>query len=149
MSDMARSTSSRRQSSGVADTGRAFAHAPLSAAIDATPIRSADGQLDIPKVAELFDLSKAQLADTAGLGRDSLGKATRAASRKTQVRIGELLEILNRVEPWAGGRPQALLWYRGQPIPALDGRTAEALVKSGKAALVRDYLDQIALGGFA
>ena len=66
-----------------------------------------------------------------------------------QTRLTELLEILDRVEAWAGGPRQALAWYRGQPIPALDGRTAEALVKSGKATEVRDYLDLIALGGFA
>jgi hypothetical protein len=42
-----------------------------------------------------------------------------------------------------------MAWYRSQPIPALGGRTAEALVKSGEAALVRVYIDQIALGGFA
>ena len=66
-----------------------------------------------------------------------------------QARVTELIEIIARLEAWAGGRPQALAWYRGQPIAALDGRTAEALVKSGKAGLVRDYLDHLALGGFA
>jgi hypothetical protein len=42
-----------------------------------------------------------------------------------------------------------MAWYRSQPIPALDGRTSEALVKSGQAGAVRDYLDHMALGGFA
>jgi hypothetical protein len=42
-----------------------------------------------------------------------------------------------------------MAWYRSQPIPALDGRTPEALVKGGQAGAVRDYLDHIALGGFA
>lgn len=36
-----------------------------------------------------------------------------------------------------------------EPIRALDGRTPEALVKSGKVGSVRDYLDHVALGGFA
>ena len=40
-------------------------------------------------------------------------------------------------------------WYRAEPIPAFGGRTAEALVKSGDAAALRDYLDQVAMGGFA
>ena len=35
------------------------------------------------------------------------------------------------------------------PIPALDGRTPEALVKAGRASAVREYLDHLALGGFA
>ena len=50
---------------------------------------------------------------------------------------------------WSGGQTQAMAWYRSQPIAALDGRTAEALVKTGKAGAVRDYLDHLALGGFA
>ena len=60
-----------------------------------------------------------------------------------------MIEILARVQDWAGSDAQAMAWYRSQPIPALDGRTAEALVKSGEAAAVRDYLDVMALGGFA
>ena len=43
---------------------------------------------------------------------------------------------------------QAVAWYRAEPIPAFGERTAEALVKDGKAAAVRDYLDRVALGGF-
>src|SRR5690606_37763451 len=36
-----------------------------------------------------------------------------------------------------------------EPIPAFGGRTAETLVKSGKATAVRDYLDHLATGGYA
>jgi hypothetical protein len=42
-----------------------------------------------------------------------------------------------------------MAWYRAQPIPAFGGRTAESLVKEGKASVVRDYLDFAALGNFA
>jgi hypothetical protein len=60
-----------------------------------------------------------------------------------------MLEIISRVTDWAGGKEQAMAWYRAQPLPAFGGRTAEALVKEGKAAAVRDYLDHMAVGGFA
>ena len=60
-----------------------------------------------------------------------------------------MLEILTRVEAWAGGMPQALGWYRGQGIPALGDQTAEALVKNDEANIVRSYLDAIAAGAFA
>jgi hypothetical protein len=60
-----------------------------------------------------------------------------------------MLEIVNRISDWAGSEEQAMAWYRAQPIPAFGGRTAESLVKEGRAADVRDYLDQVALGGFA
>jgi hypothetical protein len=112
-------------------------------------VAEAGALFDLDGVIHALGMTKAQLAETAGLGRDTLQKSARAQAPKTRARIGEMLEILARVEAWAGGKPQALAWYRAQPISALDGRTAEALVKTGKAAAVRDYLDHIALGGFA
>ena len=42
-----------------------------------------------------------------------------------------------------------MAWYCAQPIAAFGDRTAEALVKEGKAAVVREYLDFLAQGNFA
>jgi hypothetical protein len=42
-----------------------------------------------------------------------------------------------------------MAWYRAEPLPAFGGRTAEALVKSGAAGAVRDYVDHLATGGYA
>ncbi len=66
-----------------------------------------------------------------------------------QMGMTEMFEILVRVQDWAGGETQAMAWYQTQPIPALGGRTAEALVESGQTGAVHDYLDVVALGGFA
>jgi len=107
------------------------------------------GIVDLDRVAETFQMSKSQLAHTAGLGLASVSKADRRVARKAQTRVTELLEIISRVRDWAGGEAQAMAWYRSQPIPPLDGRTPEALVKAGRAHAVREYLDQVALGGFA
>lgn len=107
------------------------------------------GLLAADEVADVFRMSKGQLAETVGLRREALYKASRLGARKTQARMREMLEIVGRVEDWAGGKDQAMAWYRSQPIPAFGGRTAESLVKTGQAAAVRDYLDHIALGGFA
>jgi hypothetical protein len=107
------------------------------------------GEIAVADVAESFGMSKTQLAETVGLAKETLFKAARSQSPKTQSRIREVLEIISRVSDWAGGRNQAMAWYRSQPIPAFGGRTAEALVKEGKASAVRDYLDHLALGGFA
>ncbi|BBK41438.1 hypothetical protein STVA_14580 [Allostella vacuolata] len=65
------------------------------------------------------------------------------------MRIREMLEIVALVTEWAGGRKQAMAWYRAQAIPAFGGRTPEALVKTGKASAVGDYIDHMVLGGFA
>jgi len=108
-----------------------------------------DGRVAIGRVAESFGMSKGQLADTVGLGRETLHKSARANAAKTQSRVREMLEIVSRISAWAGGKEQAMAWYRAQPIAAFGDRTAEALVKSGQAAALRDYLDHLALGGFA
>lgn len=110
---------------------------------------TAEGLVDITRLIEIFHMSKAQLAETAGLPLSTVTKSDRMASPKAQNRMAEMLEIINRIKSWAGSEAQAMAWYRSQPIPALDGRTCEALVKSGDAAAVREYLDHMALGGFA
>jgi hypothetical protein len=109
----------------------------------------AAGQVQIARVAEGFGMSKSQLAETIGLAREALYKTARARAAKTQSRVREMLEIVARVSDWAGGKQQAMAWYRAQPIAAFGGRTAESLVKSGQAGALRDYLDHIAMGGFA
>jgi uncharacterized protein (DUF2384 family) len=131
---------------GAAAAGAVGLHAPWGLVAG---FMNASGLVDIGRVAELFRMSKGQLAETAGLGRASITKASRRGAPKTQARVTEMLEIINRVKDWAGGEAQAMAWYRSQPLPALDGRTPEALVKSGRAAAVRDYLDHFALGGYA
>jgi hypothetical protein len=60
-----------------------------------------------------------------------------------------MLEIVARVQDWAGSAGQAMAWYRAEPIPAFGGRTAESLVQSGDAKAVRNYLDHVARGGYA
>ncbi|WP_246248877.1 MbcA/ParS/Xre antitoxin family protein [Chelativorans alearense] len=118
---------------------------------DALVLRYMDksGAIAIDRLAAGFGMSKTQLAETVGLARESLYKAARNRAPRTQARMREMLEIISRITEWAGSKEQAMAWYRAQPIPAFGGRTAEALVKEGKAGAVRDYLDHIALGGFA
>ena len=107
------------------------------------------GTIAVERVAKSFGISKAQLAETVGLKGEALYKLSRIRAPKTQSRVREMLEIISLISEWAGGKDQAMAWYRAQRIPAFGGRTAEALVKSGKAAALRDYLDHIAMGGFA
>lgn len=107
------------------------------------------GAVRVDEVADAFRMSKAQLADTAGLAREVFQKASRRDGPKAQSRIREMLEIIHLVQGWSGGAAQAMAWYRAEPIPAFGGRTAEALVKSGHATAVRDYVDHLATGGYA
>ncbi|QGM48124.1 antitoxin Xre/MbcA/ParS toxin-binding domain-containing protein [Methylocystis heyeri] len=107
------------------------------------------GVVRLDKVAAIFGMSKGQLAETIGLSREALYKLARLEAPKTQARLKEMLEVVSRVSDWAGGKSQAMAWYRAQPIAAFGGRTAESLVKEGQAGALRDYLDHIAQGGFA
>jgi DNA-binding XRE family transcriptional regulator len=107
------------------------------------------GRVVIERVVKDFGMSKGQLAETVGLNREALYKTERIHAPKTQTRMREMLEIVSRISKWAGGKDQAMAWYRAEPIPAFGDRTAESLVKTGQAGVVRDYLDHIATGGFA
>lgn len=108
-----------------------------------------DGTVEIDQMVERFGMSKGQFAETVGLAPETLRRTSRLTAAKTQARITEMLEIIARVTEWAGGEKRAMAWYRAEPIPAFGGRTAESLVKDGKATALRDYLDHLALGGFA
>lgn len=108
-----------------------------------------EGHVSVARAAEGLGLSKAQFAETIGLSKGALYRASRLSGQKTQARTVEMLEIVGRIVNWAGGEKQALAWYRAEPLPAFGGRTAESLVKEGKAAAVRDFLDHVATGGFA
>jgi len=108
-----------------------------------------EGSIAVERVAADFGMSENQLAEMLGLARKTLDRSAINRDAQTQCRLEEMLEIVSRVAHWAGGKEQAMAWYRTQPLPALGGRTSEALVKNGRAGAVRDYLDHVALGGFA
>ncbi len=109
------------------------------------------GSVKVETAARLLGISNAQLLEAAGARAVHTAdvSAPIRLGRASKARLREMLEIVGRISTWAGGREQALAWYRAQPIPAFGSRTAEALVKEGKAAAVRDYLDHVAVGGFA
>ena len=121
----------------------------LEQAVRSGKLLDKQGQVTVDGVVDAFGLSKLQIARSLGLPKEAVHKRSRISAPKTQQRLKEMLEIVNRVSAWAGGQVQAMAWYRSQSIPALGDQTAEALVKAGKADVVREYLDGIALGGFA
>jgi hypothetical protein len=107
------------------------------------------GTVSLDSLTRALRLSKGQLAETAGLAPETFYREERLAAPKTQARLKEIVEIVALVQTWAGGPGQAMAWYRSEPLPEFGGRTAEALVKEGRASDIRDYLDHVALGGFA
>lgn len=110
---------------------------------------SPGGRIETDRLAAAVHMTKTELAAVLGLSREALSKTARATSPAIQARLRDMVEILNRVQGWAGSPAQALAWYRSQPLPGFGDRTAEELVKDGEAEAVKRYLGRIAEGGFA
>ena len=108
-----------------------------------------DGRFAPGRIATALRTTLDEVARTVGLGRDAVMRQDRIASPKTQKRLREMVEILNRVEPRFGSALIAYAWYRSQPLPSFGDMTAEDLVRAGRANDVRGYLSRIAVGGYA
>jgi hypothetical protein len=108
-----------------------------------------NGAVAADRLSDILHITRAELAVALGLSRDAVTKTARVGTQATQARLRDIVEILNRVRPWAGSPQQAFAWYRSQPLPSFGDQTAEALVKEGRAEAVKRYLDRIAVGGYA
>jgi hypothetical protein len=109
--------------------------------------RFTDGGFFAPgRIADTLRTTKEEVARTVGLGRDALVRSDRAHAHKTQRRLREMIEILNRVEPRFGSALIAYAWYRSEPLAGFAGLTAMQLVRDGKAAEVMDYIDAVEAG---
>ena len=94
-------------------------------------------------------ITKIELAAALGLSRDSVSKKARAEAQKTQSRMRDMVEIINRVLPWTGSELAAFAWYRSQSLPSFGDKTAKDLVGEGRGEAVKAYLSRIAEGGYA
>lgn len=100
-------------------------------------------------IADALRTTKSEIAGTLGLGKDAFSRASRVRARKTQSRLRQMIEILNRVEAETGSPLAAYAWFRGEPLPSFGGATPGLLVREGKADHVHAYLDRIVAGGYA
>ena len=100
-------------------------------------------------IADSLRTTKSEIAGTLGLGKDAFTRSSRVRARKTQVRLRQMLEILNRVEAATGSPIAAYAWFRAEPLPGFGGATPDQLVREGRAEHVHAYLDRIAAGGYA
>jgi hypothetical protein len=61
-----------------------------------------DGIFAPRKIADAFRTTSEEIAQTTGLGRDAIQRKERIRSDKTQRRLREMVEIVNKVEPRFG-----------------------------------------------
>jgi hypothetical protein len=101
------------------------------------------------KIADAFRTTSEEVAKTAGLGKDAVQRKDRIKSDKTQRRLREMIEIVNKVEPRFGSALMAYAWYRSEPLPGFCGHTAMQLVRGGRAEEVLDYIDAVDAGVYA
>ena len=100
-------------------------------------------------IADALCTTRSEIAGTLGLGRDALSRASRIRARKTQDRLRQMLEILDRVEAETRSRLAAYAWFRAEPLPGFGGATPNLLLREGKADHVHAYLDRVMAGGYA
>ncbi|MHA6688543.1 MbcA/ParS/Xre antitoxin family protein [Mesorhizobium sp. A556] len=101
------------------------------------------------KIADAFRTTSEEVARTAGLGRDAVQRKDRVRSDRTQRRLREMVEVINKVEPRFGSTLMAYAWYRSEPLPGFSGQTAMQLVRSGRTDDVLDYVDAVDAGVYA
>lgn len=110
----------------------------------------ADNGLFAPrKIADALRTTSEEVARTIGLGKDAVQRRDRVGSDKTQRRLREMVEIINKVEPRFGSAIMAYAWYRSQPLAGFSGLTAMQLVQRGRAHDVLDYIDAVDAGVYA
>lgn len=110
---------------------------------------SDDGFFAPRKIAEALRTTSEEVARTAGLGKDAVQRKDRVRSDKTQRRLRELVEIVNKVAPRLGSALMAYAWYRSEPLPGFSGQTAMQLVRGGRADEVLEYIDAVDAGIYA
>ena len=108
-----------------------------------------DGVFAPRRIAEALRTTSEEIARTAGLGKDAIQRKDRVGSDKTQRRLREMIEVINKVEPRFGSALMAYAWYRSEPLPGFSGLTAMQLVRSGRADDVLEYVDAVDAGVYA
>jgi hypothetical protein len=107
----------------------------------------ADGGYFAPsKIAKELMTTSEDVANSAGLGRDAVQRKERVISEKTQRRLREMVEIINKVEPRFGTSLMAYAWYRSEPLAGFSGQTPMLLVQTGRANEVLEYIDAVDAG---
>lgn len=105
-----------------------------------------DGIFAPRKIAEAFRTTSEEVARTAGLGKDAVQRKDRVRSDRTQRRLREMVEVVNKVEARFGSALMAYAWYRSEPLAGFSGQTAMQLVRAGRADDVLDYIDAVDAG---
>lgn len=115
----------------------------LTALVD--DFRDAD-HLSPQRMSKRLRLPLVEFARIARLHRNTFANP---ASPSVQARLEPIARILAQVEELTGDPDQAIVWFRHQPLPGHDGRTAQDLVEAGHSNAVLAYLEDLRDGAYA
>lgn len=107
---------------------------------------SDDGFFAPKKIAAILLTTQEDVAKTVGLGRDAVLRRDRIRTDKTQRRLREMVEIINKVTPRFGSPLMAYAWYRSEPLSGFAGQSAMRLSLDGRSAEVLEYIDAVDAG---
>jgi uncharacterized protein (DUF2384 family) len=108
-----------------------------------------EGVFDPGMISKALRTTSEEVAITVGLSKDALHRSTRIQAPKTQKRLRELVEVLNKVTPRFGSELIAYAWLRSEPLSGFGGMTAMQLIQFGQAQDVLEYVDAVDAGVYA
>ena len=110
---------------------------------------SESGMFAPRKIADAFRTTSEEIARNCRPRQGCRSTQGPHQSDKTQRRLREMIEIVNKVESRFGSALMAYAWYRSEPLPGFSGQTAMQLVRGGRADEVLDYIDAVDAGVYA
>lgn len=88
-------------------------------------------------------VTTSSMAVLTGVHRNTLRNP---ASERLQGRMREMLRVITATATLTGDLPKALYWFRNEPIPDYDHKTAAQLVAEGHTEAVMAYLRDLENG---
>jgi enoyl-CoA hydratase/carnithine racemase len=115
----------------------------LASHADTLGVRTASGKLDAIKIAQLFGISREQIAEFVGVTRQAFDKTTESA--KYQDRLG-ILESIAEVMPMVGGTPETFRAWLRKPNRRFRDNPPLKIILEGQAETVRKLVTRMTTG---
>lgn len=93
---------------------------------------------------EALHIDLQTLAQQAHVHRNTLSR--QPASESVQRFLREALRVIRAATDISGDVNQALFWYRNEPLPVFDYKTAEQLVSDGRTDDLLRYISSLEAG---
>jgi len=96
------------------------------------------------RLIEVLGIDLQTLANQAHVHRNTLSHAP--ASESVQRFLGEVLQVIRAAADLSGDIEHALFWYRNEPLPPFEYKTAERLVSEGRTDDLLRYIVSLGTG---